>query len=67
MAFSVSYLMTKFTKNNKEVNSRYPPHLRMFMISIFNVINMTFSSYFFSGTDIADGTWWGWFGLFSSV
>ncbi len=38
----------------------------MCIVSFLNTIIMTLSSYFFSGTDVVVGTWWGWTGLFSS-
>lgn len=58
--------MTKFVEPNKRTNATYPPHLRTFLVSLFNSINMTLSSYFFSGTDIFRGSFWGWFGLFTT-
>ena len=39
----------------------------MCIVSFLNSINMTLSSYFFSGTDVmTSGSFWGWAGLFSS-
>lgn len=67
MAFSVSYIMTRFINTNKNTNSYYPPHLRAFMVNMVVCMNMTMSSYFFSGSDVFSSTFWGWFGLFSSV
>ncbi|KRX06184.1 hypothetical protein PPERSA_06066 [Pseudocohnilembus persalinus] len=71
-ALSISYILTKFAKNNAEVNQIYPPHLRMFLTFFFNSINLSLSSYFFSGSDLSNQNesekpdFWGWTALFSS-
>ncbi|EGR27000.1 hypothetical protein IMG5_203400 [Ichthyophthirius multifiliis] len=62
-----SFVTFKMQPNASLALKVYQPYQATFFICIFNCLNISMSSYFFSGSDILSGSsMWGLLGLFSS-
>ncbi|EAR82509.1 transmembrane protein, putative (macronuclear) [Tetrahymena thermophila SB210] len=62
----VSYILFRMQNHRDESGKTYPPFLNQALIFAFTSVNMTMSSYFFSGSDLIHDSFWGCLGLFSS-
>jgi len=63
----ISFTMSRFSRYTSDLKSHYPPYLSMFLVNIFMMINMAFSTYFFNGLTFDTDPRFGFFSIFSQA